>query len=76
MFNKGKTVDGILSNFRKTVEQLRTHALERFEKVQQRHGAIEKLRETISGHYTANAADQAEAQRASHVANRIEELIG
>lgn len=76
MFNKGKTVDGILSNFRKTVEQLRTHALERHEKCNQRLSEVDRLREQISAHFEANAADQLEAGRAIHAADNISDIIG
>lgn len=69
MFSKKQTVDGIVSDFRRTIDRLRecagNHA-----------AATDKRLEQIAQLCAANHDAQQEHARATAIANRIEEIIG
>ena len=63
-----KTVDGVLTQFRKTVDDLRTIN-------EQQTAEANKLTVRIGGLRAEQAAAVAEAERAESIASKIEKLI-
>lgn len=62
-------MDGIVSEFRKTVQTLRDHAVFHAQEIDRRSLEVARLAEE-------NCNSSREQHRANSIANRIEELIG
>lgn len=69
MFSKKQTVDGIVSDFRRTIDRLRECAGNHATAIEKRFELVERL-------IAVNHDAQQEHARATAIANRIEEIIG